>query len=94
MFTLPARAAEILHTAEADDISYLVLGLRGDFLSGDNSLPMPADEDRAAPGELRFRDATVNGHSVWIAYMWVNLAERETEESGELPGTDPPGRRR
>ena len=86
VFTLPAGPSEILHTDEADDISYLVLGLRGEFLSGDSSLPVPADEDHAAPGELRFRDATVNGHSVRIAYMWVNLAERDTEKSGERAG--------
>ena len=86
VFTLPAGPSEILHTDEADDISYLVLGLRGEFLGGDSSLPVPADEDHAAPGELRFRDATVNGHSVRIAYMWVNPAERDSEKSGKRAG--------
>src|SRR5437867_11994081 len=59
-FTLPAGASEILHTDEADDIYYQVLGLRGEFLSGDRALPVPTDEDRAPPGELHFRDDMLN----------------------------------
>ena len=83
VFKLPAGASEILHTDEADDIFYQVLGLRGEFLSGDASVPVPSDEDRAAPGELRFRDDTVNGDSVRVAYMWVNTAERSAERTTE-----------
>jgi two-component system, OmpR family, sensor histidine kinase TctE len=88
VFKLPPGASEILHTDEADDIFYQVLGLRGEFLSGDANLPVPADDDRAAPGELRFRDDTVNGASVRVAYMWVNIAERDAanDRSGERGG--------
>ena len=86
IFKLPAGASEILHTDEADDIFYQVLGLRGEFLSGDSRLPVPADEDRAAVGELRFRDDTVNGDSVRVAYMWVNTAERDAEAPGARVG--------
>ncbi len=92
VFKLPAGASEILHTDEADDIFYQVLGLRGEFLSGDANLPVPSDEDRAAPGELRFRDDTVNGDSVRVAYMWVNTAERITGRDAARPG-DRPGER-
>ncbi|MBC7730614.1 MAG: sensor histidine kinase N-terminal domain-containing protein [Bacteriovorax sp.] len=81
VFKLPAGASEILHTDEADDIYYQVLGLRGEFLSGDSALPVPADEDRGAPGELRFRDDTIKGDSVRVAYMWVNVADRASEPS-------------
>jgi len=81
VFKLPAGASEILHTDEADDIYYQVLGLRGEFLSGDSALPVPADEDRAAPGELRFRDDTIKGDSVRVAYMWVNVSERTIESA-------------
>jgi two-component system sensor histidine kinase TctE len=72
VFTLPAGASEILHTDEADDIYYQVLGLRGEFLSGDRALPVPADEDRASPGEVRFRDAALGNDNVRVAYAWIN----------------------
>ncbi len=72
-FVLPAGASEILHTDESDVIYYQVLGLRGEYLSGDRALPVPGDEDRAPPGELRFRDDTLNTDSVRVAYQWVDL---------------------
>ncbi len=78
-FKLPAGASEILHTDEADDIYYQVLGLRGELLSGEAGLPVPGDEDRAPLGELRFRDETLNNDTVRVAYMWVNVPGRTAE---------------
>jgi two-component system sensor histidine kinase TctE len=72
-FTLQAGASEILHTDEADDIYYQVLGSRSEFLSGDRALPVPPDEDRAPPGEVRFRDDLMNNADVRVAYAWVAL---------------------
>ncbi len=93
VFKLPAAAAEILRTDEADDIYYQVLGLRGEYLSGDAALPVPGDEDRAPPGEVRYRDETLNNGAVRIAYMWVNLEERAnagaTASDGAAAGTAP-----
>ena len=53
VFRLPAGASEILHTDEADDINYQVLGLSGEHLSGDTALPVPGDEDRAPATRCR-----------------------------------------
>jgi two-component system sensor histidine kinase TctE len=75
VFKLPAAASEILRTDETDDIYYQVLGLRGEFISGDNALPVPGDEDRAPPGEVRFRDETLNNDAVRVAYLWVNVQD-------------------
>jgi two-component system sensor histidine kinase TctE len=75
-FTLPAGASEILHTDESDDIYYQVLGLRGEYLSGDRGLPVPTEEERAPPGELRFRDDTLNNDTVRVAFMWVDVPGR------------------
>ena len=93
VFKLPAAAAEILRTDEADDIYYQVLGLRGEYLSGDAALPVPGDEDRAPPGEVHYRDETLNNGAVRVAYMWVNLQERAnpgaTARDGVAAGTAP-----
>ncbi|MGE5115785.1 MAG: sensor histidine kinase, partial [Betaproteobacteria bacterium] len=71
-FTLPPGAAELLRTDEADDIYYQVLGLRGELLSGDDQLPVPAEDDPTAPpGTTLFRDETVHDQPVRVAYMWV-----------------------
>jgi len=73
VFKLPAAASEILHTDETDDVYYQVLGLRGELLSGEGALPVPVDEERGLPGEVRFRDETLNNDSVRVAYAWVNV---------------------
>lgn len=86
VFTLPAGAAEILHTDESDEIYYQVLGLRGEHLSGDAALPVPPDEDRAGTGELRYRDEVLNNENVRVAYMWVNAGTGVgTREGAEAP---------
>jgi two-component system sensor histidine kinase TctE len=71
IFKLPGAAAEILHTDDSDDIYHQVLGLRGEVLSGEAGLAVPRDDERAPPGEVRFRDETLNGSGVRVAYMWV-----------------------
>ena len=72
-FALPASAAELLHTDETDTLYYQVLGLDGQYLSGDRALPMPNDEERAAPGVVRFRDDEINREPVRIAYVRIGL---------------------
>ena len=73
VFTLPTGAAEILHTDEADDIYYQVLGLRGELLSGERSLPLPPEDEPVVVGEVRFRDGEMNSDDLRIAYAWVAL---------------------
>jgi len=72
-FRLPASATELLRTDEADDIYYQVLGLRGEFLSGDTAIPVPEDADRGAAGELRYRDDVVNNSAVRVATLWIHV---------------------
>jgi len=74
LFTLSRSTTELLHTDEADTLYYQVLGLRGEFLSGERSLPVPAtEEERSSAGQLRFRDDEVGGEPVRVAYLWVVL---------------------
>ena len=84
-FVLPAAASEILHTDEADSIYYQVLGLRGEFLSGERAVPVPVDEERSVSGisgtsgtsgEVQFRDDVVNNDAVRVAYLWVDTPGR------------------
>ncbi len=72
-FSLPPGAAQILRTDPDDTIYYQVLGLRGELLSGDQALRVPDDEDRAPPGELRFRDDVMQAESIRVAYLWVDV---------------------
>ena len=79
-FHLPLPAREILRADDADLIYYQVLGPRGEYISGERDMPLPQEEERALPGEIRIRDDEMRGTEVRIAYTWVKL---------DLPGAKP-----
>ncbi len=68
---LPRDASELLRTDETDDRFFQVLGLRGELLGGDASLPAPAFDERPPPGELQYRDAELDGTTVRMAMLAV-----------------------
>ncbi|WP_349741320.1 sensor histidine kinase [Roseateles cavernae] len=70
-YALSPEAAALLRADEADTVYYQVLGLRGEFLSGDRQLPVPPADDPIVPWELHFRDDEVGSDSVRVAYLWV-----------------------
>ena len=74
-FALPASAAELLHTDETDTLYYQVLGLDAQYLSGERALPRPNEEERAAPGVVRWRDDEINNEPVRVAYVRVGVPE-------------------
>ena len=81
-FALTRSTSELLRTDEADTLYYQVLGLRGEFLSGERTLPVPAAEDSNSAGQLRFRDDEIGSEPVRVAYLWVNAAS--------APASSPP----
>ena len=70
-FTLPPGASELLRADEADDVTYQVLGLRGEFLGGDSSMSVPVEGRRPPLGEVRYRDDVIAQNDVRVAYLWV-----------------------
>ncbi len=74
LFNLPQPASEILRADDSDLVYYQVLGARGELLSGERDLPLPAEEDRpAVPGEVHLRDDELRGLDVRVASIWVKL---------------------
>jgi two-component system sensor histidine kinase TctE len=67
---LPDAAASLLRTDDEDTVFYQVLGARGEFMVGDFDLPVP--QGAALPdAEVRYRDETVHGLPVRVAYLWL-----------------------
>ena len=71
-FQLTTSATDILRADDTDDVYYQVLGLRGEFLSGDRNVPVPADDEIGPVGEVRFRDEMINGAEVRVAMLRVD----------------------
>ncbi len=72
-FNLPQPARELLRADDSDQVYYQVLGTHGEVLSGERDLPLPPEDERPAPGEVRLRDDEMRGLEVRIAYTWVKL---------------------
>ena len=71
VFNLPQPARELLRADDTDTIYYQVLGLRGEFVSGERDLPLPPEGEPALPGDVRLRDDTLKGSDIKVAYTWV-----------------------
>ena len=72
-FNLTAPAREILRADDTDLIYYQVRGTQGEYLSGEYDLPQPRDDDKAADGEVRLREDTIQGQGVRVAYTWIKV---------------------
>jgi two-component system sensor histidine kinase TctE len=70
---LPISARELLRADATDSVYYMVLGMRGEFVAGDNDLPLPAEDFRPVPREVQFRSDTLRGNEIRIAYTWVEF---------------------
>jgi two-component system sensor histidine kinase TctE len=81
-FNLPTPALDVLQSDEADRKLYQVLGLRGEYLSGDRSLPVPPEGEEPTVDSVRVRDDSVQGEPIRVAYSWVQLVDSARLEGG------------
>ncbi len=70
-FNLPAPAREILRADDDDLVYYQVLGLRGEYLSGERDLPLPPDDDVIETGRVKLRDDEFRGQEVRVAWLYT-----------------------
>lgn len=68
---------ELLPAEDREALAFQVLGSRGELLGGSPELHVPEDLPRPPLGELRFRDDTLAGDPVRVAYLWVEVPEAE-----------------
>jgi two-component system, OmpR family, sensor histidine kinase TctE len=83
VFNLPASATKLLRADDDDLVYYQVLGLRGEYLSGDKDVPLPEDE-ASLLGTIRLRDDTMRGLDIRVAWTYVYL------QGNELPASAKP----
>jgi two-component system sensor histidine kinase TctE len=69
--TLPAVTRDFLRADNVDSVFYQVLGSRGELVGGDRDMPLPHDDDRPPPGVVEFRDDTLRGIDIRVAYTTV-----------------------
>jgi two-component system sensor histidine kinase TctE len=70
---LPVAARDMLRSDEDDTIYFQVRGPRGELLAGDGDIPNPEVMPDAESGATLYRDATIGGDEVRIAYQYLNV---------------------
>jgi two-component system sensor histidine kinase TctE len=71
VFQLPPTISEFLKADNSDDIYFQVLGVRGEFVSGDRSLPVPLASEPHDPGTVKLRADAIDNVPIRVAYVWV-----------------------
>jgi len=70
---LPGSARDILRADDVDSVYFQVTGPRNEVVDGDRELPLPVLEDPDRSGRVHFRNESLHGTPVRVAYAWVNL---------------------
>ena len=73
MLRLPDAARDFLSGDNPDRVFYQVLGTRGELVAGVADMPLPLEDDRPQPGIVAFRDASLHGNDIRVAYTTVEL---------------------
>ncbi|WP_206955833.1 sensor histidine kinase [Trinickia acidisoli] len=81
--TLPEAARDFLTGDNIDKVFYQVIGTRGELVTGVSDLPLPSEDDRPQPGLVEFRDATLHGNDIRIAYTTVALPAGAGADAGQ-----------
>jgi two-component system sensor histidine kinase TctE len=70
---LPGSARDILRADDVDSVYFQITGPHNEVVDGDRDLPMPAPDDAERSGRVHFRNESLHGTPVRVAYAWVNL---------------------
>jgi two-component system sensor histidine kinase TctE len=71
---LPGSARDILRADDVDSVYFQVAGPGRQVVDGDRDLPLPPWDEGERSGAVLFRNETMHGTPVRIAYSFVNLA--------------------
>ena len=71
---------DFLRGDDIDTLYYLVVGARGEYLDGDRDLPPPQDPDKYRSGTVLFRNDTIHGTPVRVAFTYLDMPASTEEE--------------
>ena len=71
---LPGSARDFLRADDVDSVYFQVTDPDGGVVDGDRELPQPSPDDADRSGRVHFRNESLHGMPVRVAYAWINLA--------------------
>ncbi|MGG7607248.1 sensor histidine kinase [Massilia sp. BKSP1R2A-1] len=85
---LPGSARDVLRADDVDSVYFQISGPAGLHLDGDRDLPRPragSSDDQARGGAVSFRNDSIHGTPVRVAYSYVNLDPLREPGKGAEP---------
>ena len=72
---LSGAARDIVRADDVDSVYFQITGARGEHVDGDRELPRPQrrDDEAERSGAVNFRNVSLHGTPLRVAYSWVNL---------------------
>ncbi len=84
--SLPDSAADVLRADDVDSVYFQIASASGAYVEGDRELPLPGRRvDGETGGKVNFRNITIQGAPVRVAYAWVNLDPQAGAGNGRAP---------
>jgi two-component system sensor histidine kinase TctE len=77
---LPGSARDILRADDVDNIYFQILGQHGDYIDGDRDLPPPQDAEKFRAGTVLFRNDTMHGTAVRVAFSYIDLGQADDDD--------------
>ncbi|WP_035822527.1 sensor histidine kinase [Janthinobacterium sp. RA13] len=71
---------DFLRGDDIDTLYYLVVGPRGEYIDGDRDLPPPQDPDKYRSGMVLFRNDTIHGAPVRVAFSYLDIPSSNDDE--------------
>ncbi|MRX08532.1 HAMP domain-containing protein [Pseudoduganella sp. FT25W] len=80
--SLSGSARDILRADDIDNVYFQIQGPRGEHIDGDRDMPQPLldDEDKTSSGGVRFRNDSMHGTPVRIAFAYVQIERSDGSE--------------
>ncbi|MGV7207804.1 sensor histidine kinase N-terminal domain-containing protein [Oxalobacteraceae bacterium A2-2] len=78
---LPGSTRDILRADDIDNVYFQILGPDNAYVDGDRDLPPPHEEDKFRAGLVRFRNDSMHGTAVRVAYSYVQLDNTGDDEA-------------
>ncbi|MBB5368157.1 MULTISPECIES: sensor histidine kinase N-terminal domain-containing protein [unclassified Janthinobacterium] len=66
-------ARDFLRGDDIDSVYYLIVGQDGSYVAGDRDLPPPLDPERYRSGVVLFRNDTIHGTPVRVAFSYLDM---------------------
>lgn len=85
---LSGSARDILRADDVDNIYFQIQGPKGEPIDGDRDLPQPAtdpDEDQTLAGSVRFRNDSMHGTPVRVAFIHIRLDRNDGNDARAAP---------